>query len=132
MGFEQTACPSGRFWKVQAGDTFYTIAERLNLDVGDLQRLNPGIDPHNLQVGISLCLPEELPPCTSGLYWRVAPGDTLFNIAQATGITLGRLLLLNPGIDPGNLRVDQAVCLPPISEISLKTQGIDKTFHKDS
>ncbi len=131
MGSEQTACPSGRFWKVQAGDTFYTIAVRLNLDVGDLQQLNPGIDPDNLQVGISLCLPEELPPCASGLYWRAAPGDTLFSIAQATGTTLGRLLLLNPSIDPGNLRVEQAVCLPPISETSLKAEAVDKTFHKN-
>lgn len=131
MESRQDACPSGRFWKVQAGDTFYTIAGQLGVDAGDLEQLNPGVDPNNLQVGTSLCLPEELPSCASGIYWRVAPGDTLFDIARTTGTAVGRLLLLNPGVNPLNLRINQVLCLPTIAEIAGSTQIIEKTLHKD-
>jgi len=54
----------------------------------------------------------ELPPCPSGIYWEVAPGDTLFSIARATGTTVERLLELNPQVDPRNLQVGQKICLP--------------------
>ena len=80
--------------------------------------LNPGIDPEALQVGMSICLPEEaaLPgpysPCSSGLYWVVSQGDTLFAIARAYGTTVERLLELNPGINPLNLQIGMSICLP--------------------
>ncbi|MGI9953380.1 LysM domain-containing protein [Moorellaceae bacterium AZ2] len=52
------------------------------------------------------------PNCPSGTFWQVAPGDTLFRIAQAVGTTVERLMELNPGIDPYNLQVGQYICLP--------------------
>lgn len=118
MNGKQVPCPSGRYWRVQPGDTLYTIAERMKVSIDDLQRLNPGVDPYNLRVGASLCLPEELPPCESGLYWKIASGDTLSGIAAATGTSVEKLLELNPNLDPYNLRIDQAICLPALSEIS--------------
>jgi len=75
-------------------------------------RANPGVDPLNLQIGQLLCLPEEFPPCPSGVYWEVSPGDTLYTIAQSVGTTVETLLELNPGIDPNNLQVKQKICLP--------------------
>jgi LysM repeat protein len=81
--------------------------------------LNPNIVPENLEPGMQICLPEEsalpqgpIPPCASGLYWVVAQGDTLFSIARAYGTTVGRLLELNPGIDPQNLQIGMSICLP--------------------
>lgn len=55
---------------------------------------------------------KRLPPCPSGVYWEVAPGDTLFNIAQRVGTTVQRLMQLNPGINPRNLQIGQQLCLP--------------------
>jgi LysM repeat protein len=130
MEGEQAYCPSGRFWEVQEGDTLYTIAQQLGIEVADLAQLNPGVDPYSLEAGTSLCLPPELPPCASGIYWRVSPGDTLYDIARAAGTTLGKLFELNPGLDPQNLKVDQAICLPFVSEISLRTHIIDKNSRK--
>lgn len=111
---EQTKppCASGRYWRVGAGDTLYTIAREVGTSVDELLLLNPGVDPYNLQIGQFLCLPEELPPCPSGVYWVVASGDTLYLISQATGITVDALLAANPGIDPYNLQVGQKICLP--------------------
>ena len=105
-------CPSGRYWLVEKGDTLYSIAAGVGSSVDELMRLNPDVDPFNLRIGQFLCLPRELPPCPSGLFWVVAPGDTLYLISQATGISVDALIATNPGIDPGNLQVGQKICLP--------------------
>lgn len=106
----QPPCPSGRYWKVEAGDTLYLIALRLGTTVEELMRLNPDIDPSNLQANQLICLPEEA--CPSGVYWVVVPGDTLFRIALAVGTSVEKLLALNPHVDPYNLQVGQLICLP--------------------
>ncbi|MFA7467249.1 MAG: LysM peptidoglycan-binding domain-containing protein [Desulfotomaculaceae bacterium] len=103
-------CPSGRYLRVAVGDTLYLIALRLGTTVPELIRLNPGINPFNLQDGQLLCLPERF--CPSRVFWEVAPGDSLFTIAKAAGTTVETLLELNPGINPLNLQVGQAICLP--------------------
>lgn len=111
MGQNQIPCPSGRYWRVEAGDTLYLIALRMGTTVAELERLNPGVNPYNLQIGQVLCLPAEQ-PCPSGIYWQVAAGDTLYSIARATGTTVARLLELNPHVDPNNLQIGQNICLP--------------------
>lgn len=114
MGTRQVRppCPSGRYWRVKQGDTLYIIARQLGITVNKIIQLNPGINPQNLQAGSLICLPPEEPPCPSGLYWRVSAGDTLYSIARATNTRLGRLLELNPHIDPANLQIGQSICLP--------------------
>ena len=108
----QPPCPSGRFWRVEAGDTFYSIARALDITVDELIRANPGVDALNHEFGHLLYLPEAFPPCPSGVYWEVSPGDTLYSIAQTVGTTVETLLELNPGIDPFTLQVRQKICLP--------------------
>ena len=52
-----TAKPSTarkRFYVVQTGDTFGTIASKEGITVGQLQALNPGISTNALQVGQKL------------------------------------------------------------------------------
>ena len=110
MASKQVPCVSGRFYSVKAGDTLYTIAKATGTTVDILLRLNPNIDPKNLQVGQLICLPEIA--CASGVFWIVAPGDTLYLIAQSVGTTVDKLLELNPDIDPSNLQENQTICLP--------------------
>ncbi|MCL4440426.1 MAG: LysM peptidoglycan-binding domain-containing protein [Firmicutes bacterium] len=112
MSENRPPCPSGRYWRVAPGDTLYRIASRVSTTVDELLRLNPGINPYNLRIGQVLCLPPEEPPCASGVYWRVAPGDTLWIIARETGTTVERLLELNPNLDPLNLQPGMSICLP--------------------
>ncbi|MGI6552413.1 MAG: LysM peptidoglycan-binding domain-containing protein [Clostridia bacterium] len=54
----EPACPSGIFWEVAPGDTFYRIARRTGTSVRRLISLNPHLDPNNLQVGQKVCLPK--------------------------------------------------------------------------
>jgi len=55
---ETAPCPSGVYWEISPGDTLYTIAQATGTTVEILQQLNPGLDPENLQVGQSICLPQ--------------------------------------------------------------------------
>ena len=104
-------CPSGRYWKVKCGDTLYNIALRTATSVNKLLELNPNIDPKNLGVGNMICLPPEQ-PCPSSLFWIVADGDTLTEVARVSNTTVQKLLELNPTIDPKNLQIGAKVCLP--------------------
>ncbi|MBS4021632.1 MAG: LysM peptidoglycan-binding domain-containing protein [Dethiobacter sp.] len=53
-----------------------------------------------------------VPPCPTGLFLEIAPGDTLFKIAREQGTTVQAILALNPGLDPKNLQIGQVICLP--------------------
>lgn len=51
-------CPLGtQRYTIQAGDTYWSLARRFNTTVQDIQAINPGVDPNNLQVGQKICIP---------------------------------------------------------------------------
>lgn len=50
------SCPGVRY-TIVAGDTLFALARRSGTTVAELLRLNPGVDPNNLQIGQVLCLP---------------------------------------------------------------------------
>lgn len=106
-------CASGRYYRVKPGETLTSIASKVGISLEELESLNPNVEPFNLQPGQLLCLPGES-PCPSGIYWEVAPGDTLYKIAQEIGTTVDRLMELNPFVDPLNLQVGQLLCLPEL------------------
>ena len=41
--------------------------------------------------------------------WLVQPGDTLWDIAEQTGVSINQLEALNPGLTPTTLRIGQEV-----------------------
>ncbi len=55
---------------------------------------------------------DKMPPCPTGLFLEIAPGDTLAGIAREQGVTVEGILALNPGLDPLNLPVGINICLP--------------------
>lgn len=112
-------CESGLFWVIAEGDTYYNIAQRLNIDVNDLVTVNPTANPANLRPGQRLCLPfresivpPEIPPCPSGVFWVIEPGDTLYLISLATGFSIDEILAVNPSLSPDNLQPRTNICLP--------------------
>ncbi|MFA9560107.1 CAP domain-containing protein [Evansella sp. AB-rgal1] len=50
--------PPFEHYKVSRGDSFWFIGQRYNVDYRKLMRLNPEIDPHNMQVGEVIRLKE--------------------------------------------------------------------------
>ena len=48
---------TGTTYSVQPGDTFWLVARKWNIAVGDLAAANPSVQPLNLQIGTTLTLP---------------------------------------------------------------------------
>ncbi len=108
-------CPSGFFYTVILGDSFFTIALRYNISVDALIAANPTINPKELQVGQEICIPAQTPtvrPCP-GRFYTVQSGESFTSIAKKFGYTLDVLLVINSGIKPEELRAGQQICLPP-------------------
>jgi len=55
---------------------------------------------------------DELPPCPTGIFLEIQPGDTLAKIAREQDTTVEDILALNPGLDPKNLIIGTFICLP--------------------
>ncbi len=53
-------CASGLYWIVSQDDTLFSIAKEYGTTIERLVELNPGIDPLNLQVGMNICLPNNI------------------------------------------------------------------------
>jgi LysM repeat protein len=110
-----TVCPAGTFaYIVQPGDTFFLLAQRFNTTVAAIQAANPTVNPNNLQVGSTLCIPGAAPGvCPPGTFaYIVRPGDTFFLLAQRFNTTVAAIQALNPTVDPNNLVVGSTLCIP--------------------
>lgn len=52
-------CPrSTREYRVRPGDTLNSIARRFDTTIRELRRLNPGLNPDRLRVGMIICVPD--------------------------------------------------------------------------
>lgn len=50
-------CPGGFAHTIRPGDTFFLLAQRFGVSVAALLAANPQVDPDNLQVGQTVCIP---------------------------------------------------------------------------
>jgi LysM repeat protein len=109
-------CPEGSFaYTIKQGDTLYRLAIEFNTTVSAIQRLNPGLDPNNLRVGMKICIPGEQPPgkCPAGsMEYTIRAGDTFFRLAQRFGVSVDDIIAANPGVDPNRLQIGQVICIP--------------------
>ena len=48
---------SGFYYTIQPGDTYYHLAQRFGTTVRAIEQANPGVNPNNLQIGQSICIP---------------------------------------------------------------------------
>lgn len=107
-------CPDGILYAVRRGQTLTRIAGIFNVTVNALIQANPGINPLNLLIGQILCIPGVRDRiCPRGRLHTVAPGETMFLIAQEFGITLEELIAANPFIpDPRLIFPGEQLCIP--------------------
>ncbi|NMB46481.1 MAG: LysM peptidoglycan-binding domain-containing protein, partial [Firmicutes bacterium] len=112
-------CPNGFLYTIQAGDTFFRLAQRFGTTVAAIQAANPGVDPNNLQIGQVICIPTRPAPgptpppgCPNGFLYTIQAGDTFFRLAQRFGTTVAAIQAANPGVDPNNLQIGQVICIP--------------------
>ena len=108
-------CPKGSFsYRIKSGDTLYKLAQTYNTTVEDIMRLNPGINPKNLQIGQMICIPEEMSKaCPRGSFEHtIKSGDTIYFLSIRYNTTVEEIMALNPGIVPENLQIGQKICIP--------------------
>lgn len=104
---------------VSPGNTFWTIAQSQGVSVQALEAANPSVNPNDLLVGTILTLPSSTATgrpssqaVTSPSTVMVRPGDTLWIIARAHGVTVQALQSANPSVNPNDLLVGQVLTLP--------------------
>ncbi|MGO1468428.1 MAG: LysM peptidoglycan-binding domain-containing protein [Tissierella sp.] len=108
-------CPMGTFkYTIKSGDTIYKLAREYNTTVKEILKVNPGINPDNLQIGQVICIPDEEPSkCPMGTFkYTIKRGDTIYKLAREYDTTVDAILKVNPGINPDNLRIGQVICIP--------------------
>jgi LysM repeat protein len=110
--FPEAVCPNGFLYTIQAGDTFFLLAQRFNTTVEAIQQANPAADPNNLRIGQVICIPQAGPPACSGFLYTIQAGDTFFLLAQRFGTTVEAIQQANPGVNPNNLQIGQVICIP--------------------
>lgn len=108
-------------YTVSAGDTLYTIAQKYDLPVSLLMKVNQITNPYNLKTGTRLCIPGDpsqlpqecpQPQKPQPLIHVVKAGDTLYLIARMHEVKLDDLMAANPGIDPYNLMIGTELVVP--------------------
>jgi LysM repeat protein len=106
-----TATGSATTYKIQAKDSFYTIAKQFHVTVKAIQEANPGLDPKKLKVGKDINIPAPTatqtavnsdptaPKATatadSADMYTVKPRENLTVIAKAHGTTPKAIIALN-------------------------------------
>src|SRR5699024_10049423 len=110
-GSPPSSCPPGTIvYTVRSGDTFYSLASRFGTTVEELMRVNPGVNPNNLQIGQIICIPTigPSPTCPPGsVVYIVKAGDTFYSLAARFGTTVDAIKKVNPGVNPDALLVGQ-------------------------
>ncbi len=118
-GMSATAAPTApKTYRVQKGDTYYSIAGRHNTTMNALKEANPGVDPRRLQLNQALKIPAAHPAAAAApaandpSIYEVKSGDMLGKIANRYKTTVDRLREVN-GLTSDRIRVGQKLKLPP-------------------
>lgn len=126
-------CSAGSVpYTIKSGDTLNRIAQEYGITVQEIINANPGINPSLLRIGQQICVPISMqiyPSCPTTNYYVVVAGDTIESIAEYFDITSQQLLYANYGIDPGDLYVDQVLCIPVApSPVSISVNISDRSL----
>lgn len=90
---ENVSAGAYRRHKVRRGDTVYLLAKEFGTTTSNILALNPQItDVRNIPVGSIITIP--VPPEKSYIY-VVRPGDTVYGIARAHGVTTEDIMRYN-------------------------------------
>ncbi|KAK2628952.1 hypothetical protein QTJ16_002055 [Diplocarpon rosae] len=113
-------------YTIASGDTFFAISQRLNVAISDIQNMNPGVKPENLQVGQVINVPGPKATRTDSYHhapaapirapaagtYKVNSGDTFAAIAQKLNVDTAGIQSCNPGVKPESLQVGQIINIP--------------------
>ena len=106
-------CAEGAFsYTVQMRDTLWKLSQIYGVSVQSILDINPGIDPQNLQIGSTLCIPSAPTPYTNAFLYMVQKCDTICRIAGKFYVSVESILEKNPGINPRCLQAGTYIYIP--------------------
>ena len=97
-------------YKVVAGDTLYSIANKLDTTVSELKKINNLIS-NSLSIGQLLKIPTKIVDIGDTELYQVKSGDTLYSIANKYNISVNELKTLN-NLNNNNLAIGQLLNVP--------------------
>ena len=112
--------------EVKQGETLFGISKEYNVDVKDVQKLNPGIEKNGVKAGKSLIMPSTsryLAQKNSNTQYRVhrvQKNETVFSISQKYRVSATELIQKNDlksGLVEG-----QYIALPPEQKMAMQTK----------
>lgn len=111
MGNNKKDCPKGTMpYTIKSGDTFYLVAKTFGISVESLMEANPGVKPEKLYIGQVICVPAA---CSYGTTAHmIKKGDTIYKLSIEYNVPVGKIVEVNPGIQPDNLTVGEVICIP--------------------
>lgn len=105
--------PCGKIkYVVRWGDTLSSIALRFGTTVGAIVALNNIPNPDYIWVGQVLCIPCAAAPPSSGQWYIVQPGDSLYSIALRFNTTVDAIVRANNILNPWYIWVGQRLFIP--------------------
>ncbi len=113
-------------YTVKDGDSLWSIANSFNLDINTLFGCNTMKDPNYLRVGTVLRIPNQ-----DGIFYKVAKGDTLAEIARKHGTQTEQIVKAN-GMDPGSLKEGEEIFLPGAKPVTTVFSLIGSSSGKSS
>lgn len=104
-------CPYSFFdYRMEAGETFASIAGRFKVPEQAILEQNKGMQPGP---GRRVRIPCACGGCTRGAFYAIRKGETLLQIARRNGLDLTGLLKANPYLNPNHYRAGQVIVIPP-------------------
>jgi LysM repeat protein len=115
--------PSATEYKIQAGDTFSSIAPKFKVSVAALVAANPTVDPARLQIGKTIQIPAPTAAPANGgtapvvnvasgeTVYTVKSGDTLSKLATQFRTTVAAIQTAN-GLTDTRIKVGQKLKIP--------------------
>jgi len=97
-------------YKVVAGDTLYSIANKLDTSVSELKKIN-NLGNNILSIGQILKIPTKVVDVGDTELYQVKSGDTLYSIARKYNITVNELKTIN-NLTNNDLFVGQLLNVP--------------------
>ena len=98
--------PSQASYNVKKGDTLYSIANRYNITIDEIKKLN-NLTSNSISIGQIL----KLPPINLNDTYIIKKGDTLYSIANKYNTTIEKIKKAN-NLTTNNLSVGDTILIP--------------------
>lgn len=136
MGYNYIKPTTEGTYRVQAGDTLYSIARKFNTTVNDIKRVN-NLNSNTLAIGQNLIIPSngaETPIPQESLTYAVKAGDTLYSLAKRFNTTVDNIKSAN-NLTSNILSLGQILIIstndeliPPVSSKTYIVKSGDSLF----